>query len=529
MSGRPDIPEHPRPTAPTGSTTSCGTGPGPQATPPSTGRARPRHSPAPGTWTPSTPAPRGSSETTLPGTTVSGTLPAPVSRPDPASRPDPVPPPGRATPLLSGTPPAPRRGHEPVTAPLAPVRGADPDPGFAPSSGVLPLPGTDAPDATSDTTTGDTATGDTATGDTADSAVDDTVDDATAGGGPGGDELVYGDFEDDGLDDEFTERIRARRVRVTLPPPTPDAERRPAPSAATASATPPPDGLGTFDLGSVPASVTPPRTWRRAAWFAALSSTGVIVALLVAGTAFVGRTDEQPRAVEVWPERGGRLAVAPEQGQPGEPGDSAGTTAPPATPAGKDAQGAGTAAEGDSTDRPAGFGAPAREGESGTGLSDAAASGPDGSGDEPGGVAADGDHGEVAGEPAEAQMADGPRKPPVTPAATSTEDEENVGLLRTGHDAETLAQRSQDFFDTVTEDPEAAHALTTGELAEQGPEGLARRYAGVAYFEVRHVHIDTAEGVTVTTLRITRPDGSTTEATRELTFAADDRISAVEG
>ncbi len=127
-------------------------------------------------------------------------------------------------------------------------------------------------------------------------------------------------------------------------------------------------------------------------------------------------------------------------------------------------------------------------------------------------------------------MADGPRKPPVTPAPTSTEDDgENVGILRTGHDAETLAQRSQDFFNTVTEDPEAAHALTTGELAEQGPEGLAQRYADVAYFEVRHVHIDTDEGVTVNTLRITRPDGSTTEETRRLTFAADDRISAVEG
>ncbi len=140
------------------------------------------------------------------------------------------------------------------------------------------------------------------------------------------------------------------------------------------------------------------------------------------------------------------------------------------------------------------------------------------------------DHGDAAGEPAEVQMADGPRKPPVTPAPTSTEDDgENVGILRTGHDAETLAQRSQDFFNTVTEDPEAAHELTTGELAEQGPEGLAQRYADVAYFEVRHVHIDTDEGVTVNTLRITRPDGSTTEVTRELTFAADDRISAVEG
>src|SRR3954447_24713372 len=42
-----------------------------------------------------------------------------------------------------------------------------------------------------------------------------------------------------------------------------------------------PVGLRKFDIGTVPASVTPPRTWRRAAWFSVGSSVAALVALLV--------------------------------------------------------------------------------------------------------------------------------------------------------------------------------------------------------------------------------------------------------
>src|SRR5699024_5173020 len=53
-----------------------------------------------------------------------------------------------------------------------------------------------------------------------------------------------------------------------------------------------PSGLEVFDLGSVPASVTPPRTWRRAAWFATVSS-GSVVGLLFAGAFLLGHQPEQ--------------------------------------------------------------------------------------------------------------------------------------------------------------------------------------------------------------------------------------------
>ncbi|WP_019816435.1 prolipoprotein diacylglyceryl transferase, partial [Saccharomonospora saliphila] len=289
-----------------------------------------------------------------------------------------------------------------------------------------------------------------------------------------------------------------RRIKVTLTPPAPDPERPTDPGRAVPSPSVP-DGLGKFDLGSVPASVTPPTTWRRAAWFAGLSSTAVVVALLVAGTVLVGGTDEQSRAAEGWPDRTGRLSIAPDQGSPADArvGDD-------------DARGGDTAVPG----------------------SDAA----DETATEDRRAALRAAHTtDTAPEPAEQRSGDtdgggpttspAPSKPPVTPASTSAAPR----VLWASHDTETLARRSQDYFNLVTEDPSAAHDLTTGELAELGPEGLAERYADIAYFEVREVYIDAGEGITHNTVRVTYPDGSTAEETRTLEFGDDDRIAAEGG
>src|SRR5205085_12640098 len=50
----------------------------------------------------------------------------------------------------------------------------------------------------------------------------------------------------------------------------------------------------TFNIGLVPASVTPPRSWRHAAWFAVLSSAAVLVGLMVAA-ALVGPSRSNSR------------------------------------------------------------------------------------------------------------------------------------------------------------------------------------------------------------------------------------------
>lgn len=81
------------------------------------------------------------------------------------------------------------------------------------------------------------------------------------------------------------------------PPPNPGHRRRVVAGGSGGSAgVPPPDpltdtaptgGLHTFDLGMVPASVTPPRTWRHAAWFAITTSAAALGGVVLAGSLLV--------------------------------------------------------------------------------------------------------------------------------------------------------------------------------------------------------------------------------------------------
>ena len=68
--------------------------------------------------------------------------------------------------------------------------------------------------------------------------------------------------------------------------------------------------------------------------------------------------------------------------------------------------------------------------------------------------------------------------------------------------------------------------MTTGRLHEQGPQALADRYAGIAYFEVKKVSIDQQRGVTVNTVEVTHTDGTKTVEERTLTFGDGDKITA---
>src|ERR1043165_8076446 len=76
---------------------------------------------------------------------------------------------------------------------------------------------------------------------------------------------------------------------------TPRVTHEHAPAHAQPDLAPPPTaaettvpGLHKFDLGSIPASVTPPRTWRKAAWFAVGASLAVVFGLAFAAAALVG-------------------------------------------------------------------------------------------------------------------------------------------------------------------------------------------------------------------------------------------------
>ncbi len=52
-------------------------------------------------------------------------------------------------------------------------------------------------------------------------------------------------------------------------------------------------GLRMFNLGTIPASVTPPRSWRRAAWFTVAASMAALAGLVVLGALLVGPTQER--------------------------------------------------------------------------------------------------------------------------------------------------------------------------------------------------------------------------------------------
>ncbi|MEV6829891.1 hypothetical protein [Amycolatopsis sp. NPDC051102] len=285
----------------------------------------------------------------------------------------------------------------------------------------------------------------------------------------------------------------ARRTRVSLASPAPRGVDVDEDDARIYSA-PPIDGLGGFTIGSVPASVTPPKTWRKAAWFATGASGAVVVGLLCAGSFLVGKPPVDQAVQGSWPGYQGVPTVAdPTSGQrpPTEGGSAAGpeTAAPPEH----------------STEKTSGGGA---------GPVDGAAPPPAERTDAPS---------TVTTGPATVDRT--PRKPPVTPAQRET-PVKPPWWYSFPPDAQTMGDNSEKFFNTVTTDPATASSVTTGDLHDQGPQALARRYAGIAYFEVKKVSIDQQRGVTVNTVEVTHTDGTKTVEERTLTFGDGDKITA---
>lgn len=289
----------------------------------------------------------------------------------------------------------------------------------------------------------------------------------------------------------------ARRTKVTLTAPTPPRPQPVEPDdEVRVYLAPPVDGLSTFDLGSVPASVTPPKTWRKAAWFAAGASALVVIGLLFAGSFLVGKPVEQQQSQGGWPGyRGGN--PLPGGGLPGNP-----ATAPQGGAAGKPS---GSAAESESSEDDRSSSNPdTAAGDDSTGRPGS----PPGSG------------GPVTTGPP-APSSERPQKPPVVPADRTTTP---APWYAAQPDAEAMGDHSEIFLNSVTTDPHEASTVTSGDLHEKGAEGLRDRYADVAYFEVKKVSIDQRRGVTVNMVEVTHKDGTKTMEQRTLTFGDDDKI-----
>jgi hypothetical protein len=245
----------------------------------------------------------------------------------------------------------------------------------------------------------------------------------------------------------------------------------------------PPRGLRKFDLGSVPASVTPPSTWRKAAWFAVGTSAAVVCGLAVAAVRLVGTPPESDTidALPAFPTQ--ELGTLPADETATVP-----TTSGSRTPSRTSGAHPDTARRTGDVPRP--------------GSPDAGSPGSPGT-PEDGGSTADPTTDPSAGggtEPGPPQRTTiGPE--PVTPTNPAQ-----------------MGNRTEQYFALVTEDPQAAHELCTGGMAREGPEGIEQRYQGVDHVEVQQITIDRNQATTTSTVKIVRDDGTATVEQRQLTF-----------
>src|SRR5919198_328409 len=107
----------------------------------------------------------------------------------------------------------------------------------------------------------------------------------------------------------------------------------PVPSEPIAYAWPetPPTGLRKFNLGTIPASVTPPSTWRRAAWFAVGTATFVVLALGFAAFRLVG-TPRRTQVIDALPGQPSQQLLITDLPNGAEGGGSTSSTTRPTTP-----------------------------------------------------------------------------------------------------------------------------------------------------------------------------------------------------
>lgn len=320
------------------------------------------------------------------------------------------------------------------------------------------------------------------------------------------------------------------RLDRPLPSPAPTAEPAngrhhriepapawaPVPQQRTSSPAPPPvdpltdtaevGGLHKFDLGMVPASITPPRTWKRAAWFAIGSSVAALGGLMFATAMFAGSANTRVDALEL-PEvpRGQDYPPLPDPyfltGDPTRP--QASHPAAPPNPAGSAPQMVmprPTAAETDGT-----AGAPG--GNPGTAPGTA-----------PG--AAPGEGSTAPGQPA-------------PPSGTTAPPTEEAPALLPLVDTESIKRASERYYSAISAgDLPGAYEMTGGALRDEGYRSFAARYSFATAVEVRHVYVSPAS--TVHELRLTLPDGSQRTERHELRYdrrgeqpkiVADDRLS----
>lgn len=260
--------------------------------------------------------------------------------------------------------------------------------------------------------------------------------------------------------------VRARRVTRHRRPEVGPNDRPPFdPFSDTGSV-----GLRMFDLGAIPASVTPPRTWRRAAWFTIVASAAALLGLLAVGTMLVGpiRATDRFDAVPDFPSGaplaaiGGYASVRPVS-----------ASLAPAT---------STVAVGGDTVRLT----PRRH-----------ASRPTAGG--------------------------GPTAPVVATLTVTVTVPGGEPVI----DPTKLLKQTRTFFAQVTSNAQAAADLTDRTVRDDAAALIRQKYGDVSTIQIQSITLDPTNGLTVSLLRVVDKDGttSTERTTLRFTLTADPKIT----
>lgn len=257
-----------------------------------------------------------------------------------------------------------------------------------------------------------------------------------------------------------------------------------------------PSGLRMFNIGSIPASVTPPRTWRRAQWFTVIASVAALAGLVAVGAALVGPVHPTGRidAMPPYFPNGTPLAAI---GTPAdiEKSDYSTPESPTMRSGTSSATSTGTSTVGQ--------------------LADASASTI------------------MAGAAAAATTASMPPDPPpddAPPVATVGTLPVITTVSSVGDpvvDPAKLIKRTRTFFAEVTSNAQAAAQLTVGTAHDDAVALIQRKYGHVSAIQVRSISLDPTSGLTVCVVRVTDKDGTTqTQQTRlRFTLTSDPKIT----
>lgn len=234
-------------------------------------------------------------------------------------------------------------------------------------------------------------------------------------------------------------------------------------------------GLRKFNIGLVPASVTPPRTWKRAAWFAVLSSAGVLVGLAIAAAKLVGNTGPVERI-----------------GMPGYPVDVPLITGLPT----KESR------------TPTSVPPPSSKSASAGQASGGQSSGEQPSGEQASTSAAEETPTDVPGT----RTSTNPTR--TTPPTVTTVPNRETPVV----DGTTIAVRTEKFYEELVTNSATAMELATDTFRSTSEAVLEQRFADVTLIEVKEISVDPGKGITISLLQVTKKDGTTSTEKRELTF-----------